>query len=67
MLGADKAQLGVMALEEACDLARSQGVDLVLIVPDASPPVCKLIEYSKYKYELDKAAKDAKKKQRGAM
>eukprot|EP00887_Chlorella_sp_A99_P000501 scaffold17.g501.t1 len=67
VLGVDKSQLGVMAVEEARAAAAAAGVDLVLIVPDASPPVCRLIEYSKYKYELDKAVKDAKKKQRDAV
>lgn len=56
--------LGVMSIEEALDLADDEGVDVVLISPDAEPPVARLIDYSKYKYELAKNAKEAQKKQR---
>lgn len=62
-----KEPLGVMTTDEALSMARAAGVDLVLVVPDASPPVCRLIEYSKFNYEQVKAAKDAKKKQRESM
>jgi translation initiation factor IF-3 len=47
-------------------MAREQGVDLILVSPDAQPPVCRLVELSKFKYEQEKAAKDARKKQRDA-
>ena len=53
-----------MSLDEALELAQDSGVDLILVVADASPPVCRLVEYSKWNYEQVKAAKDAKKKQR---
>jgi translation initiation factor IF-3 len=59
-----KEPLGVMPTLEALDLARREGVDLILVVADASPPVCRLMPLSKYNYELTKAAKDAKKRQR---
>ncbi|GAB4823642.1 hypothetical protein N2152v2_010688 [Parachlorella kessleri] len=62
VIGEDKEQKGVMSLTVALDMAKDLEVDLVLVVPDASPPV--LIQYSKYKYELDKADKDKKKAQR---
>jgi translation initiation factor IF-3 len=62
-----KQPLGVVAISEALDMAKKADVDLILVVPDASPPVCRLIDFSKYNYELEKAAKDAKKKQREAQ
>ena len=53
-----------MRTDEALTMAQENEVDLVLVAPDADPPVCRMVEYSKYKYELDKAKKDASKKQR---
>ena len=67
VVGEDKEALGIMGIGEALNLADEQGVDLLLVVPDASPPVCRLIEYSKFKYEKTKAEKDAKKKQRESV
>jgi len=67
VIGEDKQPLGVMSKREALDLAIENGVDLILVVPDASPPVCRLIEYSKFNYEKTKAEKDAKKKQRESV
>lgn len=67
VIGEDKEALGVMGIGEALELAEDAGVDLLLVVPDASPPVCRLCEYSKYKYEKTKAEKDAKKKQRESV
>lgn len=64
VIAEDKAPLGVMSFTAAMDMARDSSVDLVLVVPDANPPVCRLISYSKFKYELDKADKDKKKQQR---
>eukprot|EP00884_Botryococcus_braunii_P015533 jgi/Botrbrau1/2663/Bobra.0203s0012.1 len=66
LIGSDKSMLGVMTMDEALDLADEEGVDVVLISPDASPPVARLVDYSKYKYELSKTAKEAQKKQREA-
>lgn len=56
-------QLGVMRPEEALAIARSRGIDLVEIVPNAKPPVCKLIEYGKYRFEQQKKEKLVKKHQ----
>jgi translation initiation factor IF-3 len=53
-----------MATRDALRLAQEKGYDLVEISPNAKPPVCKIMDYGKYKYELSKKAKDAKKKQR---
>ncbi len=59
----DGNQIGVMSNDEALDMARERGLDLVEIAPKAKPPVCKIIDYGKYKYEKSKKAKRAKKKQ----
>lgn len=59
----DGRQLGVLSLAEAINLARSQGVDLVEVAPNAVPPVCRLIDYGKYKYEQSKRDRDARKHQ----
>ena len=53
-----------MSLEQALDLANERKLDLVNIAPTASPPVCKILDYGKYRYELQKKEKEAKKKQR---
>lgn len=57
----DEGQLGVMSPKEAIEIARSRGVDLIEIVPNAVPPVCKLIDFGKWKYEQQKRDKLAKK------
>jgi translation initiation factor IF-3 len=62
-VGPDGAQLGVMPLEAALDLSRSQGLDLVEISPMASPPVCKIMDYGKFKYEEKKKASESKRAQ----
>lgn len=67
VIAEDKEALGVMKIDEALRMAQDQEVDLLLVVPGASPPVCRLIEYSKFKYEKTKAEKDAKKKQRESV
>lgn len=56
-------QLGVVSASEALSLAMEKGLDLVEISPNAHPPVCKIIDYGKYKYEQSKREKDNKKKQ----
>lgn len=53
-----------MSLEEALDLANEKKLDLVKIAPKAKPPVCKILDYGKYRYELQKKEKEAKKKQK---
>ena len=57
-------QLGIMSLKEALRSAQEAKLDLVKIVPNANPPVCKLMDYGKYKYEQSKREKEAKKKQK---
>jgi translation initiation factor IF-3 len=62
-VGSDGGQLGVMPLEAALDKARSEGLDLVEISPMASPPVCKIMDYGKFKYEEKKKASESKRAQ----
>ena len=64
VIGEDGEQLGIMSAREALQKAEEAGVDLVKIAPTAKPPVCKLVDYGKYKYELTRKEKEAKKKQR---
>ena len=60
----DGEQLGVMSSRDAMKLAREAELDLVKIAPKAQPPVCKIIDYGKYKYEQSRREKEAKKKQK---
>jgi len=64
VIGTDGAQLGIMSRAEALELADEKKLDLVCISPKANPPVCKILDYGKYKYELQKKEKEAKKKQK---
>ena len=64
LIGADGQQLGIMSAREAQKHAVEAGLDLVKIAPTAKPPVCKIIDYGKYKYELARKEKEAKKKQK---
>ena len=64
MIGADGEQLGVMPTKDAMRLAEEAGVDLVKIAPTAKPPVCKIVDYGKFKYEQARKDKEAKKKQK---
>ena len=64
VIGEDGQQLGIMSPKEAMKLAEEAGVDLVKIAPTAKPPVCKLVDYGKFKYEQTRKEKEARKKQR---
>ena len=57
-------QVGVVAVERALELADEVGLDLVEVAPEAEPPVCKLLDFGKYKYEAQKKASEARKKQK---
>ena len=63
LIGANNEQLGVMKIEDAREYADNNNVDLVLIAPTATPPVCRAIDYGKFCFERDKREKEAKKKQ----
>lgn len=60
----DGTQLGVMSIEDALEAANERKLDLVNISPNANPPVCKILDYGKYRYDLQKREKEAKKKQK---
>ena len=64
VIGSDGNNLGVMQLKQAIQQAREEGLDLIEISPNASPPVCKIMDMGKYKYDLQKKANQAKKKQK---
>ena len=64
VIGTDGDQLGIMSREEALQMSEDKKLDLVCISPKANPPVCKILDYGKYKYELQKKEKEAKKKQK---
>ena len=64
LIGSNGEQLGIMSAREAMKLAEEAELDLVKIAPTAKPPVCKIIDYGKYRYELARKEKEAKKKQK---
>ena len=66
VIGSDGKNLGTLAINEAIDIAKQEGLDLIEISPNANPPVCKIIDIGKYKYDLQKKANKAKKKQKVA-
>ena len=63
LIDTDGAQLGVVPVDEAMTLARDKGLDLVEVAPNARPPVCRIMDYGRYKYEQAKAEREAKRKQ----
>lgn len=63
LIGVDGSQLGIFATADAQRIAEDQGLDLVEVAPDGDPPVCRIMDYGKYKYEQDIKAKKAKKHQ----
>jgi translation initiation factor IF-3 len=63
VIGADGSQLGILAVDEALRLAEEQGLDLVEVAATARPPVVRIMDYGKYKFEMAKQARQAKKKQ----
>ena len=64
VIGQNGEQIGIMSPKEAMKLAQEAELDLVKIAPKAQPPVCKIVDYGKYRYELARKEKDAKKKQK---
>ena len=64
LIGENGEQLGIMSAKDAYKMARDAELDLVKIAPAAKPPVCKIIDYGKYKYEMIRKEKEAKKKQK---
>ena len=64
VIASDGENLGVLNTNEAISMAKNQGLDLIEIAPNANPPVCKIMDMGKYKYDLQKKANQAKKKQK---
>ena len=64
VIGENGEQLGIMSSREAMKIAQEAELDLVKVAPKAQPPVCKIIDYGKYRYELARKEKEAKKKQK---
>lgn len=64
LIDGDGNQQGVIATDKALEMAREAGSDLVEIAPNASPPVCKILDYGKYKFEQEKRQKESRKKQK---
>jgi len=67
LIDADGTQVGVRPLGEALALARTRGLDLVAVAAQANPPVCKVLDFSKFRYEQAKKAREARKKQRAGL
>lgn len=63
VISANGDQLGILSVQEALAQARNQGLDLVEVAPQSRPPVCRIMDYGKYKYEQARKARQAKKKQ----
>ena len=64
LIGADGEQLGIVAIQKAQEIAVEKGMDLVKIAPQAKPPVCKIMDYGKFRFEQAKREKEARKNQR---
>ena len=64
IVSADGEQLGIMSARDAQKIADDRGLDLVKIAPQAKPPVCKILDYGKYRFEMQKKEKEAKKNQK---
>ena len=64
VIGSDGNNIGILPLKKAIELAKEEGLDLIEISPNANPPVCKIMDMGKYKYDLQKKTNIAKKKQK---
>ena len=64
VIGSSGAQLGIMTPENALRMATEEGLDLVEVAPEASPPVCRIMDFGKYRYQLNKKAQESRKKQK---
>jgi len=64
VISSDKKNLGTFSLKEAVEMAKQEGLDLIEISPNANPPVCKITDIGKYRYDLQKKANKAKKKKK---
>ncbi|MFQ9696703.1 MAG: translation initiation factor IF-3, partial [Zhenhengia sp.] len=64
LVGVDGEQIGIVSIKEAQQMASEKNLDLVKIAPQAKPPVCKIMDYGKYKFDAAKKEKEARKKQK---
>ncbi len=64
LIGSDGGAIGIVSIDEALDTANNEGLDLVLVSGESNPPVCKILDYGKYKYEQQKKKIESKKKQK---
>jgi len=64
LVGADGEKLGIVSLEQALEQAEQADLDLVLIAPNGQPPVCRIMDYSKYRFEMNKREKEARRNQK---
>ncbi len=64
LISADGKQLGIQGIQDALHAAEEAGLDLVEVAPNSEPPVCRIMDYGKFKYEVSKKGKEAKKKSR---
>ncbi|WP_143051208.1 translation initiation factor IF-3 [Salipaludibacillus aurantiacus] len=64
LIGANGDQIGVKSKQEALDMAKNAELDLVMVAPNAKPPVCRIMDYGKYRFEQQKKEKEARKKQK---
>ncbi len=62
LISSDGSQLGIMGADEAIRVAKQEGLDLVEVAPNADPPVCRIMDYGKYKYQASKKSQESKKK-----
>ena len=67
VIGSDGNNLGTLPLNKAIEIAKGEGLDLIEISPNANPPVCKIMDMGKYKYDLQKKANIAKKKTKNSL
>ncbi len=67
VIGSDGGQVGILPIAEALRIAENENLDLVEVSPDARPPVCKIMDHGKYKYELTKKKQEAKRKQKSTQ
>jgi translation initiation factor IF-3 len=67
VIGSDGEQIGIIPIEEALKVAGEESLDLVEVSPDAKPPVCKIMDFGKYKYEQTKKKQEAKRKQKSTQ
>ncbi len=67
LISGDGKQLGILSLREAMEMAKDEGLDLVEVSPDSDPPVCRIMDYGKFKYQTSKKSQETRKKSRSSQ